>query len=61
MSPIIKMLIAIVKPYLIHLASKELLDWIVEEALKIAVKSTKTPYDDELLKRILEEKNKSEK
>ena len=48
------LLISILKGYLIKLASKEFIEYVIFEAAEAAVKSTKTKHDDKFLAKIKE-------
>lgn len=43
---------AVLKSYLINLASKQFIDFVLFEVAEAAVKSTKTDYDDKFLQAV---------
>lgn len=49
MNLIASVALKLLQSYLINVASKEFIDWVIFSVADAAVKSTKTPYDDHLL------------
>jgi hypothetical protein len=54
MGIVVGILVNLLKGYVIKLASKEFIEWVLLEIADAAVKATKTPHDDKWLAKIKE-------